>query len=351
MPTRVLVVDDSPLARAMLRRILEVDGDLVVVGEAADGAEALKKVEELRPDLATIDLAMPGVDGLEAIERIMATRPIPILVVTAEPERGFQAIQRGALEVCKKPKPEEAGELRTKVRRLATIPVVRHVAGSLRDTMPLPPLDGEGRPLTPVTPRGERRRIVAIAASAGGPGAVARVLSDLPATLDACVAVVQHLPSGYAERFARYLAENTALRVVVADAPTRAAPGTVIVAPDDRHLVATFGNTFGPGPADEGPHEGHRPSATVLFRSIARWYGSAAIGVVLSGIGQDGAAGLAELRARGALTYAQDEATSAVYGMPRAAKESGAAIHVLPLAQLGPAIIRGVAPIKLRPPP
>jgi two-component system chemotaxis response regulator CheB len=185
-----------------------------------------------------------------------------------------------------------------------------------------------------------RCRVVGIAASAGGPGAVVSVLGGLPAGFGASVAVVQHVPSGYAARFARYLAENTKLQVVCVEGAAPARPGLVLVAPDGRHLVATSETEF--APSDDPAIDGHRPSATALFRSLARHHGPHAAGIVLSGIGRDGADGLAELRAAGGLTIVQDESTSTVYGMPRAAQEAGAAQVVLPLPEIAPLLVKSV---------
>jgi two-component system, chemotaxis family, protein-glutamate methylesterase/glutaminase len=337
MTVRVVIVDDSPIARRVLRAVLEADGDIVVVGEAGSGEEGLRLIQSLAPDLATIDLAMPGMNGLDAITWIMAKHPIPLLVVTGqklklEEDLVFQAVQRGALDVTTKPRLAEGAELREKVRTLASVPVVRHISASFRQQIPQAP----PRPSEP--PR--TCRLVGIAASAGGPGAVATVLGALPAGFGACVAVVQHLPAGYAGRFARFLAESTKLQVICVDGRTPIAPATVLVAPDTRHLVAASEVEL--VPSDDAPLDGHRPSATLLFRSLARVFGPRAAGVVLSGIGRDGADGLADLRAAGGLTVAQDEATSAVYGMPRAARESGAATHVLPLPEIAPLLARSV---------
>jgi len=353
---RVVVVDDSPIARGLLKSLLEADGDIEVVAQAVDGDAALLRIADLRPAIATIDLDMPGVGGLELIERIMATTPIPLIVVTGKElgsELVGQAVRRGALGVAKKPAPGKGKELRDEVRRLARVPVVRHVGPRARARAPSPDApsrpktpvtpaaptpartlarDAGSRPKTPVTPRPVPVPIVGIAASAGGPTAVASVLRALPPDLPACVAVVQHLPRGYTPHFARYLAQNTRLRVVIGKGRIGPEPGLVVVAPDDAHLVASFGGWL--SDSSEAPVAGHRPSATVFFRSLARWLAHSAVGVVLSGIGSDGAEGLADLRAAGAVTIAQDQATAAVYGMPKAARDAGAAMHVTPLPEI-----------------
>ncbi len=335
---RVVVIDDSGVAREVLRGILEAEGDLTVVGEAGDGESAAKVVSEHAPDLVTMDIEMPGAGGLAAIEQIMARCPTPILVVTGLPvgsEGGlvFEAVRRGALDVAEKPCGGDVvaeSRLRAHVRRLAGLPVVRHMRG-LREA---PPPAG-----VPRAPVGRRRcRVVGIASSAGGPAALAAVLSSLPKAFPACIAVVQHLPVGFAETFARFLGSTTPLPVSVVDGRADAAPGRVLVAGDDRHLVAASAEAF--VASDEPPVGGHRPSANPLFRSLARIHGHAAVGVVLSGIGDDGVAGLADMHAQGALTISQDAKTCAVYGMPAAAVQAGAVERTLAVDAIAPALIQ-----------
>lgn len=343
--TRVLIVDDSVIARDMLAGILEEDGDISVVGTADDGEAAIALVAELRPDVVTMDIQMPGSDGLTAIEQIMARSPVPIIVVSARARDDqtlpFEAISRGALEVAIKPasRADEA-ELRAAVRRVTGIPVIPHVrALRARRTMP-PPL-----PRSPSQSHGPR--IVGLAASAGGPAALDIVLGALPATLPGCVAVVQHLPPGFVASFATYLRSRTPLEVVVVGpgASVEARAGQLVLAAGDHHLVAVSPRLLGASPAP--PLRGHRPSATMMFSSLARMFGDRASGVILTGIGDDGAAGLGELRAQGGLTIAQDEKTSVVFGMPNAAVQAGAVMRVLPLQHIAAAIrtaVEGTAP-------
>ncbi len=335
---RVLVVDDSAIAREALTDHLEADGDLLVVGTAADGESAQAAVAEHRPHVVTMDILMPGGGGLAAIEQIMAHTPVPIVVVSARARSDqtlpFEAISRGALEVAIKPMlPADSAALRAAVRRVAGIPVVPHVRAlrAARTTRP---------PRPPVS--GHAPRVVGLAASAGGPAALDVVLGALPATLPACVAVVQHLPAGFVASFATYLRSRTPLEVVLVEPGpgVEMRPGRIVMAAGDHHLVATSSGAFMAAP--EPPLRGHRPSATVLFSSLARVFGDRALGVILTGIGDDGAAGLGELRAQGALTLGQDEETSAVYGMPSAAVKLGAVARVLPLQEIAPAIRRAV---------
>jgi two-component system chemotaxis response regulator CheB len=348
---RVVVVDDSAVCRAALRETLEGDGDIRVVGEAADGAEVLKVITREKPHLVTMDLQMPGTSGFEAIEEIMAKLPVPILVVTGQSRRSsaaaFEAVRRGALQLAEKPPPGQSAagnELRAQVRLLSKVPVVRHVAGSRDKSAQRPPPSPAGRTPTYIAPV-TTPPWVGVAASAGGPGAIATVLSQLAPSFPGCIAVVQHLPKGFAASFVDFLRTRTQLRVkLVIDGATRE-PGTVFVAPDDRHLVVSSKNQM--RAVDLPPVGGFRPSATVLFQSMAEVLGAGAIGMVLSGMGTDGADGLQNMRRRGALTIAQDEATSAVYGMPRAAAERGAASLVLPLGKMAQAVTEGVTPKRM----
>ena len=335
---RVVVVDDSAVCRELLRGLLEADGDIDVVGEAASGEAAGTIIAQVRPDLATIDIQMPGVGGLGAIARIMAETPLPILVVTGQPrhaeaELTFAAVQLGALDLALKPdvhQAPEAARLRAKVRQLAGVPVVRHV-GAHREVKPQPtrsPALGVGV--------SSACRIVGIGASAGGPAACASVLAHLDSHFGAAVALVQHLPKGFSGSFAGFLAQRMTLEVEVVRTSATPRPRVVFLAPDDQHLIAVPGGML---VAIDGPAMGgHRPAVNALFESLATVYGPAAAGVVLSGIGDDGATGLLAMRQRGALTLVQDEASSIVYGMPRAAFELRAAQLSLPPDAIGRAL-------------
>jgi two-component system chemotaxis response regulator CheB len=341
---RAIVVDDSALCRTLVREWLEADGELEVVGEAPDGDTAIELITKLRPDVATIDLRMPGMPGLELVAYLMAKAPLPILVLTGEaqddPSLAFEAVRRGALDLMLKPSGDDdegIRQLRARVRWLATVPVVRHPGGHK-----------PSEPVPFVPPRLARASgdpvLVGIAASAGGPTALATVLGSLSADLPICLAIVQHLPKGFAPSFVSFLQGRCSLTVRLAETGMAPRAATVVLAPDDRHLELVDGRfALTSGPAVDG----HRPSGTVLLRSLAQ-LGSAAIGVVLSGIGRDGADGLRAMRDRHAITFAQDATTSVVYGMPRAAVEDGAAQHVLPVGELGAAIAAAIGPQRRR---
>lgn len=330
-PTRIFVIDDSPMFREMLRDIVESDGEIAVVGEAATGEEALARIDALRPDLVTVDIEMPGVGGLETIAQLMTRGPVPILVLTGQPTGegstiAFEAIGRGALEIASKSAlgKDEGRWVRGLIKELGRVRVVRHPA-----PRPAPP----AWPTPPVlVPAAQRCPIVGIAASSGGPSAIIEVLGGLPPDFPGCIALVQHLPNGFVAPFERFLAERLELTVAVVHARTPPRPGTLLLAADDRHLVLGGDGAFLASTAP--PLGGHRPSATLLFESLARGAGASAVGVVLSGMGDDGAAGLLSLKRAGGETLVQDEATSAIYGMPRAAVDLGAATQVLPLGSM-----------------
>ena len=338
MSLRVVIADDSPIFREVLKDVLEADGDILVVGEAGEGGEAVRLAEHTRADLVTLDLQMPGMGGLEAIEELMARHPVPILVLTAKPAGPgspllFEATRRGALDIVEKKvvSGADAGAwLRAHVHSLAAVRVVRHLRPATATAVPAAPL--------PALPFPGHGRVVGIGASAGGPPAVAAVLGGLPADFPVCIALVQHLSPGFVHSYAAFLQSATALKVEVVVGPVVARPGRVLVAPDGCHLVAAPKDRFelSDAPADGGL----RPTVDMLLCSLASEYGEGAIGVVLSGMGADGARGVAQLRAAGGLALAQDEHTSAIYGMPKTALEAGAS--ALPLGDIAQALVRSV---------
>ena len=330
---RVGVLDDSAICRVQLRAFLEADGDIEVVCEAPSGENALALLEANRPQLLVVDLTMPTMDGHATISHVMANAPLPILVVTGEPlgpERSavFESIRRGALDLAEKPSGTDIAaqrELRAAVRRLARVPVVRHVAGKLQHrpaTIPLPScfppaIQGSVSPL-----------VVGIASSAGGPVALAGLIGALPADFPAAILVVQHLPESFSAAFVDFLASRSRLRVVAVKDPQTLKSSTVYLSSGDAHLELVGRDQVALSSAP--PQDGHRPSADILLHSIARHCGGRAAGVVLSGMGEDGAKGLLRLRSQGGLCLAQDKESCAVWGMPKAALENGAAEQSLP---------------------
>ncbi|ABC80390.1 chemotaxis-specific protein-glutamate methyltransferase CheB [Anaeromyxobacter dehalogenans] len=324
-PIRVLVADDSELFRELLARVVAAEPGFEVAAVAADGDAAAAMARALRPDVVTMDLHMPDADGYSGIARIMAETPTPILVLTANPTEaaGFRALSLGALDILEKPSATaDLGEygrlIRSRLRLLAGVKVIRHLRG-LR----------ERRDAAPA--RAARVEVVVIGASLGGPRALAAVLRGLPPDFPAPIAVVQHIADGFTAGLAGWLAQESRLDVREARHGDPLRAGRVLIAPSGRHLV------LGEGVArlsDAPPVDTFRPSVTPLFTSAARQYGRRCCGVLLTGMGRDGAEGLRVIKDAGGPTLAQDEATSAVFGMARAAVELGAVDRVLPVDEI-----------------
>lgn len=322
---RVLVADDSPTARALLSAMLSADPELSVVGQAADGLQAVEAAARLRPDVITMDIQMPNLDGIGATRRVMSQRPTPIVIVSSLDVReiaiSLEALRAGALALF--PKPQGPGSAAFERQRADLIATVKAMA-----RVPL----GKGRPAAPRAParvpERARAEVVAIAASTGGPAALHRIFTGLPASFPAPILVVQHLATGFAEGLAGWLDRATPLGVRVARDGEPLRPGVVYVAPDDRHLGAEGGRVL---LSDAAPVEGFRPAGSFLFESVARAYGPRACALILTGIGRDGVAGLPPIRKAGGLVLAQDEASSVVYGMPGAAVAGGLADQIVPL--------------------
>ncbi len=340
--TRVLVVDDSPLARSIIAAILNSAEGMEVVGEAENGQEAVELVPRLRPDIITMDIIMPIMDGLEAIQYIMASNPTPILVVTSNREAGvaFQAISNGALEVMQKPDlslgPAQWDGFVERVKLLSRVKVITHLRG--RKAFKKGPKIELAPPAPEIRSASRQSWLVAIGSSTGGPGALSRVLSPLPKNLSAGMVIVQHIAEGFVEGLVGWLDTITELKVKEATVGQIIVPGEVYVAPTGRHLVVTTGGKLDLN--DDPPVQGQRPSVDVLFESVCRCYGSRSISVLLTGMGRDGAQGLKKIREAGGKTIAQDEETSAVFGMPKVAIELGGVDMVLPLPAIAGEIVR-----------
>ncbi len=328
---RVLIAEDSAVTREYLLFVMDEDPGLEVVGVACNGEEAVEFAERLRPDVIVMDVHMPVLDGFDATRQIMERAPTPIVMATAsssqsETRSGFRALEAGALILLDKPPgpwdpdhEEAARELVRTVKLMAEVKVVRRWApgGSANGAAPPPPR------FEPV----RSPRVIAIGASTGGPQALATILSALPGTLPVPVVLVQHISHGFVDGFVDWLGTRTELPAVLAAPGQDLRPGTVHVAPGDRHLGITREGriTLTGGP----PINGFRPSITHLFDTVAKACGREAVGVLLTGMGRDGAAGLRRMRDAGALTIAQDEASSVVFGMPGEAVLLGAAMDVL----------------------
>jgi two-component system chemotaxis response regulator CheB len=354
VPTRtaVIVVDDSPVQRRFVRAAVEADPDFVVVGEARNGKEAVALVGRLRPAAVLMDLDLPVMSGIEAIERIMAASPTPILVYSAhvggeESANALEALAAGAVDVLAKPGPDDVGsldeyadQLRRRLKVAARIRVITHPRGKLRAQGHQP----SGRlSLTASAPADDVEvrhgvKLIAIGASTGGPQALLTVLKELPADLSQAVLVVQHMAEGFIPGLAAWLDQLVPLPVVVGGSGKRLMPGTVTIAPsgnnllvqDDRLRVLCVAPSAG---------QFHVPGIDQCFTSVADALGPDAVGVLLTGMGRDGAIGLKAMRDRGAATLGQDEATSTVYGMPQAAFAQGAVERQLPVEDIAPAVL------------
>jgi two-component system, chemotaxis family, protein-glutamate methylesterase/glutaminase len=347
-PARVVVVEDSLVQRAKLVAVLELDGDITVVGEATTAIEAIALVAALQPDVVTLDLNIPDGGGQYALEHIMGNTPTPILVLSSTVSDGtcapaVEALVGGALLAVPKPLQWTAAfesELRGSVRTIRNVPVIRHLRGRLRGASG--PTNRVGVPTARPTARGNTGDtgscVVAIAASTGGPPALATVLEGL-ASLKVPVLVVQHIHPDFVKGLVDWMGRVSPLPVVMARQGEALRGGCVYIAPGGAHLGISQDWKIA---LTSAPATVHRPSADQLFESVATRAGAKGVGVLLTGMGEDGAAGLAAMHRSGARTIAQDEATSAVYGMPRAAVRLGVVDQQLPLPAIAAAVLRAV---------
>jgi len=336
---RVLVVDDSALMRKLIPLILERDPDIEVVGTAMDGAFALRKIAELRPDVVTLDLEMPRMDGIETLRMIMRNAPLPVIVFSTHSKEGaystFKALALGAIDFVAKPRDAAAGHLDPVAYQLIEkIKVAKRAGGpkSLPQAEKETPAPQKKRARKPIPPN----RIIAIGISTGGPNALQYLLSQIPGDIPATFVVVQHMPEGFTDMFARRLDECCALEVQEAKSGDLLLAGRVLICPGNRHIMV---RRMPRGDmvvlSDSPPINGHRPSVDVLFHSVAQEFGLTAVGVLMTGMGEDGAEGLGAIKSAGGMTIAQSEETCVVSGMPRAAILKGYANKVLPLETLG----------------
>jgi two-component system chemotaxis response regulator CheB len=338
-PIRILICEDSATYALGLKRFLETGGEIEVVGTCGTGEEAVQAVPRLAPDLVTMDLDLPGMGGIRAVDKIMRTHAVPILVLSGHVRRGSsqaaEALSAGALEALPKThvRVDDANgaagiALRYRLKRLAAARVGPQ---------------GTPAPASPPRPTERRRngvRVIGICASTGGPRALEIVLAALPPDFPVPLLVVQHMTPGFTEGLASWLDRRTPLPVALATGDQELAPG-VWIAPDGAHLKLEAGMGLALDRDTAAGH--HRPSGDVLFESMAAAAGSGAAGVVLTGMGRDGARGVAALLQAGGRALAQDESTSAIFGMPEAAAEAGAT-PVLPIGGIASALVR-LAPL------
>ncbi len=344
---RVLVIDDSAYVRQILTEILRADPGIEVVGCASDAHVAREMIRRLNPDVLTLDIEMPRMDGLTFLRNLMRLRPMPVVMVSSLTERGAEvtldALALGAVDFLPKPHTDlgvtlrdYAAELISKVKAAANVGVRSTVA-----TAAVP----KARPAT--SPLSTTNIIVAIGASTGGTEAIREVLAELPPDAPGTV-ITQHIPKAFSAAFARRLNDSSALRVQEAEDGQQVLPGHAYVAPGDRHLKIERSGARYLCRLDQGPTVNHlRPSVDVLFQSVAEAAGARCIGVLLTGMGRDGAQGLLQMRNGGSQTIAQDEASSVVWGMPGEAVALGAAQLVLPLSAIAVRLVALVAAMDI----
>jgi two-component system, chemotaxis family, protein-glutamate methylesterase/glutaminase len=332
-PVRVLVVDDSALMRKLIPQILQTDSSIQVVGTAMDGNFGLKKIEELQPQVVTLDLEMPGMGGLDMLKEIMRRHRMPVIVVSSHSTQGasvtLQALSLGAFDFVAKPNDVSARMSQIADELIGKI----KAAAQSRSVKVKPPV--EPRQSTQKAPLDTKRaptKVIAIGVSTGGPQALQYVFSQLPADFPGTIMVVQHMPEGFTEMFARRLDEICAIRVKEAQSGDVLLPGRVLICPGNRHLKVRrlpLGDVV--VLSDEPRVNGHRPSVDVLFKSLAEEYGAKGLAVLMTGMGDDGAQGLAAVKTAGGMTIAQNEESCVVYGMPKAAIDRGFAMRVVGL--------------------
>lgn len=338
---RVMVVDDSALVRKVLTDMINQAPNMEVVGTAPDPYAAREKIKQLNPDVLTLDVEMPKMDGIDFLEKIMRLRPMPVVMVSSLTEKGnevtLRALELGAVDFVTKPKVEVAEglqeyteELHDKIQAAALSRVGRRSRK-----------DADRRPAVARTSqRISSEKLIMVGASTGGTEAIRTFLQGLPPESPG-ILITQHMPGGFTRSFAERLNGQVSMTVQEAVDGARVRPGNVYIAPGNFHMqVLRSGADYLVSLHDGPPVNRHRPSVDVLFQSAAKAVGRNAVGVIMTGMGNDGAQGLADMRAAGARTFAQDEATCVVYGMPREAVELGAAEEVLPLGRLAAAALR-----------
>jgi two-component system chemotaxis response regulator CheB len=342
---RVVVIDDSALMRELLGQILGADPEIEVVAKAPDPVVGWERIKLTRPDVVTLDVEMPRMDGLKFLEMLMTHQPMPVVMVSSLTESGcettLRALELGAIDFVKKPKIDmQAGtvalgaELCAKVKSAAQARLQPR-----RPPAAAAPADRPPGPASAPLPR-STHKVIAIGASTGGTEALRELLTGLPPDAPGLV-VVQHMPEKFTQSFAQRLDKLCRVRVSEARDGDRVLPGHALIAPGNYHLeVVRSGASYVARVFQAPAVSGHRPSVDVLFESCARSLGANAVGVILTGMGADGARGMLAMRRTGARTIAQDEATCVVFGMPREAIACGAVDEVLPLGRIAPAALR-----------
>ncbi len=343
---KVLVVDDSPTARQLLTSMVNSAPDMHVVGAAKDGEEAVKMAGELRPDVVAMDVVMPKMNGLEATSEIMHATPTPIVLVSAslkshETDIAFEAVNRGALTVHRKPvgphDPRYGAQVEVFLNTLRVMAEVRVIHHWRRGREAARPVSEAVRALVvPAAALTAPPEIVVMVSSTGGPAALLEILRGLPVDFPLPVVIAQHIAADFVQPLATWLAQATKRRIAIAEQGQQPRPGRVYFAPDSVHLAFTLGGRR--FIYDTVTQARFVPSGDLLLKSAAQVYGARAVGVVLTGMGDDGAQGLRALYDAGAYTIAQDEKTAVVFSMPREAVNAGGARQMLPLSDIAPAL-------------
>lgn len=368
---RVVIADDSSMARGLLRAFLEDEPDMEIVGEASNGRQAVELTRSLKPDLVTMDLEMPVMGGLDAIDEIMHSKGVPILVVSsvADAHNAVEAMGRGALEVISKPDytPEQAAEFVAKVRMLAGVMVItrmrvrRALLPGLADAapssgqpsvlpfnMPEPVLSAVPVSAAPAWPPANANlysKVFAIASSTGGPQALAQILPGLPAGFPCPVLIAQHISDGFALGMVEWLGKLCKLPVRLAADGDYLQAGVIHISPSERHVQVLPSRRL--ALVERGPLDVYRPSCNVLLNSVADVFGRQAVGIILTGMGSDGAQGMARIRDKGGMTLGQDEKTSVIFGMNRVAIDDGAVQQVLAVDAIARVMMRLADPLQL----
>ncbi|NJM86917.1 MAG: chemotaxis-specific protein-glutamate methyltransferase CheB [Hydrococcus sp. RU_2_2] len=350
-PIKILLVEDSPVAMAILQKVLQSSPEIKIVGTACNGKEALNLIPQLDPHVICTDFHMAQMDGLELTRQVMAKYPRPILVISNsvqanDPETIFKLMQAGAIEIFPKPitgLPSDYDRIResliTKIKVLAGVKVftkpLSKIVPSKAETVPtLSTKISVPKSFKVTAPI----KIVTIGASTGGPQALQKVLSPLPKDFPVPIICTQHISEGFLPGFVDWLASECHLKVTIATEGELPLPGTIYFAPDGRHLELNSLGKF--IHKTLGTVDGHCPSVTVMFQSVAKFYGNTTLGILLTGMGKDGAAGMKTIEQAGGITIAQDEASSVVFGMPKEAIALGGAQYILPVKEIAPSLLK-----------
>ncbi|UCC10995.1 MAG: chemotaxis-specific protein-glutamate methyltransferase CheB [candidate division WOR-3 bacterium] len=336
----VLIVDDSPTVRQIVSSTLSNDDEIRVVGQARNGKEAVQMVGQLNPDIVTLDIAMPVMDGLEATEQIMAYHPTPIAILTSslvgeKREYVYKALDLGALAIIPKPACllDLDREFIEKIKLLSRVPVITHLKGRRRGVPEQVPRS--------VDPQAVKQKTIGIVSSTGGPDALKRILSKFPTDLPVGIIVVQHIGAGFEKDLIGWLSGYSNARLRLAEQGELIEPGVVFFAPSGSHTVVYSKNKI--GLINTPPVWGHRPSGDILLASLAEHSGSKAIGVILTGMGKDGAQGIKAVHDAGGKTIAQDEKSSLIFGMPKEAIALGAVDKIADIDHIADELLRMAA--------